>query len=55
MEINRLVILGNEFCNYNCEHCLRGPSRNNRMPKETLEKFYLRCLVFMKSRLQEVK
>ena len=39
MEINNLVILGNEFCNYRCEHCLRGPSRNNRMSKETLEKF----------------
>lgn len=39
MEINSLVILGNEFCNYNCEHCLRGPSRNNRMSRETLEKF----------------
>ena len=39
MEINSLVILGNEFCNYNCEHCLRGPSRNNRMTRETLEKF----------------
>lgn len=39
MEINSLVILGNEFCNYRCEHCLRGPSRNNRMSKETLEKF----------------
>ena len=39
MEINNLVILGNEFCNYNCEHCLRGPSRNNRMTYETLEKF----------------
>ena len=39
MEINSLVILGNEFCNYNCEHCLRGPSRNNRMSREILEKF----------------
>lgn len=39
MEINNLVILGNEFCNYNCEHCLRGQSRNNRMTRETLEKF----------------
>lgn len=39
MVINTLVILGNEFCNYNCEHCLRGPSRNNRMTRETLEKF----------------
>lgn len=39
MEINSLVILCNEFCNYNCEHCLRGPSRNNRMTRETLEKF----------------
>lgn len=39
MEINSLVVLGNEFCNYNCEHCLRGPSRNNRMTRETLEKF----------------
>lgn len=39
MEINSLVILGNEFCNYNCEHCLRGLSRNNRMTRETLEKF----------------
>ena len=39
MEINSLVILGNEFCNYNCKHCLRGPSRNNRMTYETLEKF----------------
>lgn len=39
MEINSLVILGNEFCNYNCEHCLRGPSRNNRITRETLEKF----------------
>ena len=39
MEINSLVILGNEFCNYKCEHCLRGPSRNNRMSRETLEKF----------------
>lgn len=39
MEINSLIILGNEFCNYNCEHCLRGPSRNNRMTYETLEKF----------------
>ena len=39
MEIRNLVILGNEFCNYNCEHCLRGPSRNNRMSYETLEKF----------------
>lgn len=39
MEINSLAILGNEFCNYSCKHCLRGPSRNNRMTKETLEKF----------------
>lgn len=39
MEISSLVILGNEFCNYNCDHCLRGPSRNNRMTRETLEKF----------------
>ena len=39
MEINNLIILGNEFCNYSCEHCLRGPSRNNRMTYETLEKF----------------
>ena len=39
MEINSLVILGNEFCNYKCEHCLRGPSRNNRISRETLEKF----------------
>ena len=38
MELNSLVILGNEFCNYNCEHCLRGPSRNNRMSYEILEK-----------------
>ena len=39
MEINSLVILGNEFRNYKCEHCLRGPSRNNRISRETLEKF----------------
>lgn len=38
MELYNLVILGNENCNYNCEHCLRGPSRNNRMSYETLEK-----------------